>query len=78
MTRRLYIETVGCQMNVLDSEMVVASLRRRGFELAGDLDGANVIFFTTCSVGEKAKKKPSQPSAASAHSRSNTPKKSSA
>ena len=33
MTRRLYIETVGCQMNVLDSEMVVADLRKRGYEL---------------------------------------------
>ncbi len=27
MNKRLYIETVGCQMNVLDSELVVASLR---------------------------------------------------
>ncbi|MCA9259897.1 MAG: hypothetical protein KDA61_11885, partial [Planctomycetales bacterium] len=27
MSKKLYIETVGCQMNVLDSEMVVASLR---------------------------------------------------
>src|SRR5262245_55548019 len=35
MTRKLYIETVGCQMNVLDSELVVGSLRRHGYELAG-------------------------------------------
>src|SRR6266581_1917996 len=27
MTKKLYIETVGCQMNVLDSELVVGSLR---------------------------------------------------
>src|ERR1041384_4714823 len=33
MNKRLYIETVGCQMNVLDSEMVVASLKQRGYEL---------------------------------------------
>ena len=57
MTRRLYIETVGCQMNVLDSEMVVASLRRRGFELANDLLGADVILFNTCSVREQAENK---------------------
>ena len=31
---RLFIDTVGCQMNVLDSEMVVADLRRQGYELA--------------------------------------------
>ena len=30
---KLYIETVGCQMNVLDSELVVASLRKQGYEL---------------------------------------------
>ena len=29
MTKRLWIETVGCQMNVLDSELVVAALRRQ-------------------------------------------------
>ena len=28
--KKLYIETVGCQMNVLDSELVVAQLRERG------------------------------------------------
>lgn len=55
--KRLYIETVGCQMNVLDSEMVVASLRKKGFELCGDLDGADVILFNTCSVREQAENK---------------------
>src|ERR1044071_8121384 len=57
MTKRLYIETVGCQMNVLDSEMVVADLRKRGYELARDLDGADVILFNTCSVREHAENK---------------------
>ncbi len=33
MTKQLYIETVGCQMNMLDSELVVASLRKAGYEL---------------------------------------------
>ena len=31
MSKRLYIETVGCQMNLLDSEMVVAALRKHGY-----------------------------------------------
>ena len=30
---KLYIETVGCQMNMLDSELVVAALRQEGYEL---------------------------------------------
>src|SRR5438552_6258734 len=57
MTRRLYIETVGCQMNVLYSEMVVADLRKRGYELACDLNTADVILFNTCSVREQAENK---------------------
>ena len=57
MTRRLYIETVGCQMNVLDSEMVVADLRKRGYELERELAAADVILFNTCSVREQAENK---------------------
>ncbi len=57
MPRRLYIETVGCQMNMLDSEMVVASLRKYGYELAGKMDDADTIFFNTCSVRQHAEDK---------------------
>ena len=54
---RLYIETVGCQMNMLDSEMVVASLRQRGYELANSPGQADTILFNTCSVREQAENK---------------------
>ena len=54
---RLYIDTVGCQMNVLDSEMVVASLRRQGYEVTGQLGDADVLLFNTCSVREQAENK---------------------
>src|SRR6516162_2183049 len=57
MTRKLYIETVGCQMNVLDSELVVGSLRRQGYELTHDVADADVIFFNTCSVRQHAEDK---------------------
>ena len=57
MKHRLYIETVGCQMNMLDSEMVVASLRQRGYELADDASDADTILFNTCSVREQAENK---------------------
>ena len=53
--RRLYIETVGCQMNVLDSELVVGALRKRGFEVTGDPDAADTLLFNTCSVREKGR-----------------------
>jgi tRNA-2-methylthio-N6-dimethylallyladenosine synthase len=57
MTKKLYIETVGCQMNVLDSELVVGSLRRQGYELACDPAEADVILFNTCSVRQHAEDK---------------------
>jgi tRNA-2-methylthio-N6-dimethylallyladenosine synthase len=57
MTKKLYIETVGCQMNVLDSELVVASLRREGYELTRSTGDADTILFNTCSVREHAEEK---------------------
>lgn len=57
MAGRLYIETVGCQMNVLDSEMVVASLRKCGYELVFEARDADAILFNTCSVREHAEEK---------------------
>src|SRR5579883_2711753 len=57
MAKKLYIETVGCQMNVLDSELVVGSLRRQGYELTHEVADADVIFFNTCSVRQHAEDK---------------------
>ncbi len=44
-------------MNVLDSELVVGSLRRQGYELTSDPRSADVILFNTCSVREHAEEK---------------------
>jgi tRNA-2-methylthio-N6-dimethylallyladenosine synthase len=57
MTQYLYIETVGCQMNVLDSEMVVASLKQRGFAVTDDPARADAILLVTCSVRQHAEDK---------------------
>src|SRR5580692_10355383 len=57
MSKKLYIETVGCQMNVLDSELVVGALRRQGYELTHQPVDADVIFFNTCSVRQHAEDK---------------------
>jgi tRNA-2-methylthio-N6-dimethylallyladenosine synthase len=57
MSKKLYIETVGCQMNVLDSELVVGSLRKQGYELTYDTASADVILFNTCSVRQHAEDK---------------------
>lgn len=57
MTKKLYIETVGCQMNVLDSELVVASLRKHDYELTDNTTDADTILFNTCSVRQHAEDK---------------------
>jgi tRNA-2-methylthio-N6-dimethylallyladenosine synthase len=54
---KLYIETVGCQMNMLDSELVVASLRKDGYELTGNVHEADTVLFNTCSVRQHAEDK---------------------
>lgn len=55
--KKLYIETVGCQMNMLDSELVVAALRQDGYELTDDPRNADTVLFNTCSVREHAEHK---------------------
>lgn len=54
---KLYIETVGCQMNVLDSELVVAALRKSGYSLTDNPKDADTVLFNTCSVREHAEQK---------------------
>jgi tRNA-2-methylthio-N6-dimethylallyladenosine synthase len=57
MVKQLYIETVGCQMNMLDSELVVASLRKAGYTLVDTPAKADAILFNTCSVRQHAEDK---------------------
>jgi tRNA-2-methylthio-N6-dimethylallyladenosine synthase len=57
MTKRLYIETVGCQMNVLDSELLTAGLLEAGYELVDSPHHADTVLFNTCSVRQHAEDK---------------------
>ena len=57
MPKRFHIDTVGCQMNVLDSELVAGSLLEAGYELAENAKTADVILFNTCSVRGHAEDK---------------------
>src|SRR5437773_8172732 len=57
MRRKLYLETFGCQMNVLDSELVLGQLRAQGYEPVEERDAADVIIYNTCSVREHAEQK---------------------
>jgi tRNA-2-methylthio-N6-dimethylallyladenosine synthase len=55
--KKLFIETVGCQMNLLDSELVAARLRGHGYELTEDIEQADAILYNTCSVRQHAEDK---------------------
>src|SRR5579875_883373 len=52
-----YIETFGCQMNVHDSEKVAGVLMARGYRPVSNPDEAEIIFYNTCSIREKAAQK---------------------
>lgn len=53
-SRKLYIESYGCQMNYSDSEIVASILREQGFDTTADIAQADVVFLNTCSIREKA------------------------
>jgi tRNA-2-methylthio-N6-dimethylallyladenosine synthase len=53
----LFLETFGCQMNVLDSELVLGSLRRLGWAETPDRAAADMVLFNTCAVREHAEDK---------------------
>jgi len=56
-TERFYIETLGCQMNVYDSEFITDVLARAGWEPADGPGDASVILVNTCSVRARAEEK---------------------
>ena len=56
-TKLLYIDTIGCQMNVYDSEQFAKGLRPMGYTLTSSLDTANLVIVNTCSIREKAQQK---------------------
>lgn len=53
-SRKLYIESYGCQMNFSDSEIVASILQKEGFDTTSDINQADVVFLNTCSIREKA------------------------
>ena len=55
--RKVYLETMGCQMNVLDSELVEGQLRAEGYEFTEDVKRADVVLINTCSVRDHAEQK---------------------
>jgi len=48
---------MGCQMNVLDSELVLGQLRALGYEPTNDMTAASLVLINTCSVRDHAEQK---------------------
>lgn len=57
MIKYFYLETFGCQMNVVDSEQIVDLLGRIGYQQMDDPEQADLILLNTCSVRDKAERK---------------------
>ncbi|WP_180375130.1 tRNA (N6-isopentenyl adenosine(37)-C2)-methylthiotransferase MiaB [Campylobacter pinnipediorum] len=54
MSKKLFIQTLGCAMNVRDSEHMIAELKsKENYELTQDISDADLILINTCSVREK-------------------------
>lgn len=53
-SRKLYIESYGCQMNFSDSEIVASILAKEGFNTTQELNEADLVLINTCSIREKA------------------------
>ncbi|NPA27975.1 MAG: tRNA (N6-isopentenyl adenosine(37)-C2)-methylthiotransferase MiaB [Epsilonproteobacteria bacterium] len=52
--KKLYIETLGCAMNVRDSEHIIAELNKKeNYTLTDNIKEADLIIINTCSVREK-------------------------
>ena len=54
LSRKVFLQTFGCQMNDFDSEIILGMLRERGYSACGKMEEADLILFNTCSVRQHA------------------------
>ena len=56
-SKKLFIETYGCQMNVADSEVVASVMKMAGYDITDNLEDADAVFLNTCSIRDNAEQK---------------------
>ena len=56
-SRKLHIETYGCQMNVADSEVVASVLETVGYDMVPTVEEADAVLLNTCSIRDNAEQK---------------------
>jgi tRNA-2-methylthio-N6-dimethylallyladenosine synthase len=55
--KTVYIHTIGCQMNVYDSERIAGGLAPLGYRLVSEPESADLVILNTCAIREKAEQK---------------------
>lgn len=56
-SKKLFIETYGCQMNVADSEVVASVMQMANYDVCESIEEADAIFLNTCAVRDNAEQK---------------------
>ena len=56
-SKRAYVETYGCQMNISDGELMEGILERSGYDIVGSPEDADVVLVNTCAIREHAEKR---------------------
>lgn len=56
-SKKLFIETYGCQMNVADSEVIASIMQMDGYNITDNIENADAVFMNTCSVRDNAEQK---------------------
>ena len=56
-SRKVFVKSYGCQMNVYDSRRMADTLAREGFVETGSADDADLVILNTCHIREKAAEK---------------------
>lgn len=56
-TRKVFVKTYGCQMNVYDSERMTDALSKDGYQATEVLEEADLVLLNTCHIREKAAEK---------------------
>ncbi|MGB1507579.1 MAG: tRNA (N6-isopentenyl adenosine(37)-C2)-methylthiotransferase MiaB [Crocinitomicaceae bacterium] len=56
-SKKLYIESYGCQMNFSDSEVVASIMSKNGYNTTRNIDDADVVLINTCSIRDNAEKR---------------------
>jgi tRNA-2-methylthio-N6-dimethylallyladenosine synthase len=56
-SKKVFLQTFGCQMNVRDSEVICGLLKKDGYRLTNEASGADIVLFNTCAVRQHAEDK---------------------